>query len=159
MTAYRNVFYPPSDVPYAIGIAAAGELAYLAADVALTGSLVRQFSKPNAEALAKYDFEVQAYLTVTGTPTITTNVGMTSGTDPTRQIQIAQTTATASEMKSAAVAGPSSLTSSALSAGTRSLLIRGSVQPAAAGILTVDFSSSGTITLLAGSTFRVFRIE
>lgn len=157
--ANPSPFYGPNGEKYVFGVAAAGELSYLAADVALTGSLVRQFSKANAEALVKYDFEVQAYLTVVGTPTVTTNVGMTSGTDPTRQIQTAQTTATACEMKSTVAAGPVSIVSSALSAGTRSMLIRGSVLPAAAGILTIDFSSSGTVTLLAGSTFRVWRSE
>ena len=142
---------------YLFGIAAAGVVQYLAADVALTGSLVRQFAA-DAEQGVGYDFECLALLNVTGAGIVTTNVGITGGSPVMRQVQIAQTTATVSEQRSVVGTGAQSIASSSLSTGTRSILVRGSaLKTTASGILFIDFSTGGPVTLLAGSTYRAFR--
>jgi len=160
MPSFPSVFYSPTGQPYAFGIAAAGALQALPADVALTGSPVRQFSQAVDAALNfVYDFEANLYLNVTGAGIVTTVTGVTTGSPVNRQIQLTQTTATAPEQRSSVGTGDQTIASSSISTGTRSIIIRGSAKPTVAGAVFLDVSTGGTVTLLAGSTFRVWRTE
>jgi hypothetical protein len=144
---------------YLFGIAAAGIVQYKAADTALTGSAVRQFGI-DAEQNIAYDFECMAFLTVTVSGTVTTTIGITGGNPVARQMQLAEASV-APLQKSAIGTVPLAITSSNLAVGTRSILARGSVlKTTASGIFFIDFAAltvGSDITLLAGSTLRLFR--
>lgn len=143
--------------PYENGIAAAGDVQYLLADVALTGSNVRQFSFP-ALIGVPYMFEACLFLDVSGAGTLTTNVGITGGSPVIRHTQLAQTTATALEQRSSFGTGAQQIVSSSLGTGNKTVLVRGSaLKMTAGGVLFLDVATGGTANLLAGSTFRVFR--
>lgn len=144
-------------IDYLFGIGAAGDVQYLPADVLLTASLVRQFAFA-AEQSVPYHMECVAYLSVAVTGTVTTNFGITGGAAETRLTQTANV-GPGSLGATASGAGAQTLTTTSYSSGAvRSLVAFGSVLKATAGgILFIDFSTAGTITLLAGSTFKVFR--
>jgi hypothetical protein len=158
MANVPSVFFGPNGQLYTHGVAAAGTVKYLPADVVLTGSLVQQFANA-VDISIGYDFESQLYLNVTGAGIVTAVAGVTTGTPVMRLSQLTQTTATASELRSASGTGDQTIASSSVSTGTRLMIVRGSALPTAAGTLFLNLSTAGTVTLLAGSTFRVFRSE
>lgn len=156
-----HVFYAgPNAIPYEFGVAAAGDVQYLRADVVLTGSLVRQFAF-NAKKNVPYDFEALLLLFVTGAGAVTVQAGITDGTSNIALQQIVNTTGTTLEIKqNSSTSGAVSLASSSLATGFRSMSIRGSAwKTTADGVLFLDISTAGTVSLEDGSTFKVFRTE
>lgn len=154
-----TVFTSRDGQVYEHGIAAAGEVQYQRATVALTGSLVSRFAF-NTLPDGRYEYDALLFLDLSVGGIVTTRASISGGTPDMQMMQQAQISATVVEVKANAGTSTVTIASSSLNSGFRSVVVRGSAYKAsAAGVLSLDVSIGGTGSLFTGSTMRVWRAE
>lgn len=129
---------------------------YFPTNVALTGSLVQQFAFATDAGFA-YVFDAELFLNVAVSGTCTVVVGVNAGTVESRLQTVASSGAIPSVSTSVATGNASVTPASFGTTGSNSIIAHGSVKSTAAGNLFLNMSTAGTVTLLAGSSFRVSR--